>query len=152
MVQADSHPLPYLLFRLGPHHYGLSISHVIEVAAMVELVATPGTHPAFLGVANRHGGVLPVLDMRAIFGQTATVIDTTTLFIVVQHAGTQAGLVVDEIQQIVYLEPEQLRQSEKDVKYIQGVITRQGSIIQLVALPPLIAEFVPHHMLESSLS
>jgi purine-binding chemotaxis protein CheW len=152
MAQDEIQPIPYLIFTLGPYQYGLPISHVIEVAAMVELVETSGSSPVFLGVANRHGSVLPMLDLHMVFGQARTPIDTTTLFVVAQNGGNQVGLIVGEIQQIVYLEPGKLRQSDNDAKYVQGIITRQERIVQLVALPSLIAEFVPQHMLESSLS
>lgn len=147
MTTAEASALPYLIFRLGGYHYGLSIDYVVEVAAMVEVVPLAGGTPALMGVANRHGSILPMLDMRVIFGQSAAQIDTTTLFVVVQHNTIMAGLVVDEIQQIVYLSARP--HAHDSVQYIEGVLTQQEQIVQLVALPQVLKAHIPHQVLEN---
>jgi chemotaxis signal transduction protein len=83
--------LPFLLFQMGPQYYALAIDGVVEVAAMVELVQTPGINAEFIGIANRHGAVLPMLDLPVIFRLPPTKIDMSTLFIVVQAADRRAG-------------------------------------------------------------
>jgi chemotaxis signal transduction protein len=150
MAEADTQPVPYLIFRLGSQQYALVVDHVIEVAAMVELVNLPHAQPAILGVANRHGHVLPMLDLRQVFDQRAARIDIATLFIVAQHNDRQMGLVVDEVQQIGYFDAAVVAQATSAEKYVQGIVTHDGNIIQLIALPQLIAAFLPQEMLESN--
>ena len=149
MADADSLPVPYLIFRLGSQQYALVVDQVIEVAAMVELVSMPHAPAAVLGVANRHGQVLPMLDLRHVFDQPAVKIDIATLFIVAQYGDRQIGLVVDEVQRIEYFEVSMVARSASPENYIQGMVTYQGNIVQLIALPSLIAGFLPHDMLES---
>src|SRR5512145_2335708 len=109
-----------LTFSLGPQIYGLPIEDVVEVAAMVELVEMPDAPPALLGMMNRRGNILPMLDLRQVFNQAATPVSTTTLFIVVAHGLRMAGLVVEEIRQVEYVNLSQ--QTPTSGKYIRGII------------------------------
>jgi purine-binding chemotaxis protein CheW len=142
-------PLPYLIFRLGTQQYALPIDQVVEVAAMVELVQTPEVNAEFLGLANRHGRVVPILDLRPIFGHTASAIDMTTLFIVAQLGSQMVGLVVDEVRQIVYVTPEQVAPASRRETYIQGVLTLAMRLIQVIALEAVLAAFLPLDIPES---
>ena len=150
MPEADSQLIPYLIFRLGSQQYALVVDQVIEVAAMVELVTMPHTPPAVLGIANRHGQVLPILDLRHVFDQPVAKIDIATLFIVAQYDDRQIGLVVDEVQQIEYFDASLVARSASAQTHIQGIATHEGNLVQLIALPSLIAAFLPHGMLESN--
>ena len=150
MAEAGTQPIPHLIFRLGLQQYALVVAQVIEVAAMVELVDMPHTPSAILGVANRHGHVLTMLDLRHVFDQPTAKIDIATLFIVAQHHDRQVGLVVDEVQQIEYFDASLVAQPTSAEKYIHGIVTHGGNIVQLIALPSLIVAFLPHDMLEST--
>ena len=151
MLRDDTLTAAYLIFVLGQQRYALPVSSVIEVAAMVELVKTTNQRPEVLGVANRHGEVLPMLDLRLVFGHEAAPIDTTTLFIVARHGETQVGLVVDEIRQIEYFAMNPTGRTRPGERFIDDLVTHDESVIQIVALPVLIAEFVSQNVLESSL-
>lgn len=102
MSDTSAQHLPVLSFRLGEQRYALMIEDVVEVAAMVALAPVPDAPPHLLGVANRHGEVLPMLDLRLMFGLVPQPIEAATLFIVVQYEGQITGLVVDEINQVEY--------------------------------------------------
>jgi chemotaxis signal transduction protein len=139
-------PVAHLIFRLGPQHYALSIEQVVEVAAMVELVKTPDVDEVFLGIANRHGEALPMLDLRPVFRQSAPIIDTSTLFIVAHLSGQYVGLVVDEVLRIDYFDTHQLPRHLIRDRFVQGVITRGEQLIQLITLPSLLATYLPQDL------
>jgi purine-binding chemotaxis protein CheW len=67
--EADRQPV--LTFTLGDGIYALPIEEVIEVAAMVELIPLADAPPEILGMVNRHGEIMPVLDLRQVFKQPA---------------------------------------------------------------------------------
>ncbi|MGQ9889073.1 MAG: chemotaxis protein CheW [Aggregatilineales bacterium] len=144
--------LPFLTFRLGQQSYALPIAQVIEVAAMVELVTVANAPAALLGVANRHGSVLPVLDLRLVFGQPAPPVTDSTLFVVAAAGARQAGLVVDEVYQVAYFDAQQLAASPVSEKYVEGILTHRDQLIQIVALPALLASFLPEGAAEHGCS
>jgi len=94
-----------LTLSLGTQAYALPISDVVEVAAMVTLTDIADPRPALLGMANRHGDVLPILDLRRMMNQPTPPITSATLFIVVHHEGNHFGLVTTAVHQVVYLSP-----------------------------------------------
>ncbi len=135
--------LPFLTFRLGEQSYALPIEQVVEVAAMVELTTIAGAPPALLGAANRRGSVLPVLDLRPVFSQPAAPVDDSTLFVVAALGGRQAGLVVDEVYQVAYFDPQQVAASPLSEQHIDGILTHRDQLVQIIALPALLASFLP---------
>ncbi len=143
---AEDDPVAHLIFRLGQQHYALGIEQVVEVAAMVEVVQTPDVDEVFVGIANRHGEALPMLDLRPVFRQSAPLIDTSTLFIVARLSGQFVGLVVDEVLRIDYFDTHQLPRHLIRDRFVQGVITRGEQLIQLVALPSLLATYLPQDL------
>lgn len=60
--------LPVLTFRLGTELYGLPLAALSEVTHHLRCAAVPGWAPELLGVANRRGALLPILDLRRLLG------------------------------------------------------------------------------------
>ncbi|NWG16319.1 MAG: chemotaxis protein CheW [Chloroflexi bacterium] len=129
-----------LTFRLDAQLYGLPVDEVVEVAAMVECLRVPGAPDAVLGIANRHGKMLPMLDLRRIFNHEAAPVTSSTFFIVAACAGRLAGLVVDEVQQVEYVYfSENVPAAGKTIR---GIITHKEQLIQVLALPGIWEAFL----------
>lgn len=144
MMAASPERKAFLTFSLGTQRYALSIDEVVEVAAMVEVTKVTGMPPQVLGVINRHGDVVPLLDLRPMFRQSAARINTSTLFIVGVHDERYAALVVDEVHQVEYLSLEQATPAKMKLKtdetYIQAIIPHGGQLVQIISLPLLLAK------------
>jgi purine-binding chemotaxis protein CheW len=136
--------VPALVFRLADQQYALLIEDVIEVAAMVAMARVPDAPTGLLGVANRHGDVLPLLDLRLIFGLETLPVTSATLFIVVRAGGQVAGLVVDEVLQVKYLAYDPAHLARGAGKYIQTIVSEADALIQILALAPLLAAHLTH--------
>lgn len=134
--------LPILMFSLGQKLYGLLIEDVVEVAAMVELMPLPDAPPELLGIANRHGRMLPVLDLRRVFKQTAGPVTSAHLFVVAQGGNQQIGLLVDEVHQVEYIDALQLGDSPAAGRFIHGMIGFRSQLVPIIALPPLLGAFL----------
>jgi purine-binding chemotaxis protein CheW len=144
----DTPVVPVLQFSIGDGLYALPISDIIEVAAMVELANVPDAAPEILGVANRHGTILPMLDLRRVFKQETLPVTPSTLFIVVQNGARRAGLVVDDVQQVEYIDSAQFAQSSVPGRYIRGIISYKSQLIQVISLVPLWETFLADQIAE----
>lgn len=133
---------PILLLSIADQYYALLISDVVEVAAMVELIKLPEAAPEFLGVADRHGTVLPVLDLRRIFAQVDAPVTASTLFVVVAHEGQLAGMVVDDVHQVEYIDGQHLQFTSTFGKHIHGIISNRERLILVIALDTLFATYL----------
>lgn len=139
--------LALLTFRLDDQQYGLPISDVVEVAAMVEIMRIAGQPPEILGMVNRRGTPLTLVDLRKVFGRGGETIDISTLFIVAAPADQptqQLGLVVDEVQQVEYTGNIITAMPSPDgAQFIRGIVNHRSRLIQIVAVAPLVRAYVP---------
>ena len=130
---------PFLIFTIGEQRYALRIEDVVEVSSMVELMNMPTAQPEIIGVANRHGTPLPMLDLRQVFGHDHTEITASTLFVVAQSNDEQMiGLVVDMIHQVEYIENAQLNRTSGAGKFIHGIINSNNILTQVVDIEMLL--------------
>jgi chemotaxis signal transduction protein len=136
-LHPDSTGLPILTFNVGGDEYGLPIEDVLEVAAMVELRPLHDAPPEILGIADRHGSILPLLDLGRLIYETSSVVTSGTLFIVAGHEGRYIGLVVDDVYQVEYIHSTQLSEASITGKYIRGIINHKSRVIQIISLMAL---------------
>ncbi len=130
-----------LTFQLGDHVYALALDHVVEVNAMVELVTISDSPPEMLGMANRHGELIPIIDLRPIFGLSPLPIGLNTLFIVVQYGATLFGLVVDDVHRVEYFPIKHIQRTDGWGTYIEAMMSYQGGTMQFIALPAILARY-----------
>lgn len=141
---------PVITFRAADQWYALQIDDVVEVAGMVELVHTANVASEVIGVADRHGTILPILDFRRVLGQAEVSIDINTLFIVVRHEDQLAGIIVDEVHQVEYLDFNLINRGTSTFgKYIRGIISHRERVVQIVALAPLFDAYLSNTVIES---
>lgn len=140
----ESIPLPLLTFLLGNSYFALLIEDVVEVTAMVEYMVLPGAPPGILGLINRHGYAVPLLDLRQVFGLPALSLTSESLFIVAQGGGAQIALLIDAVQQVEVANALQLSDLPTSGKYIRGIINYKGRLIPLVDIQPLLTDFLTH--------
>ena len=85
-----------VVVRLGDETFGLPLHRVREFAADLSVTPVPGGPPDLLGLVNRRGEVVPLLDLRASIGvKREGVAGTQIAFIEWENA--LWGLALDEI-------------------------------------------------------
>lgn len=106
-IEAD---LARFVHRRGFHAGGLnllvSLDAASEVVEMPPLFRLPGAPAGVKGLANRHGRVVPVLDISVFFGLTHHLAEKVWL-LVCGRGDTAAGLIVESL-------PERKRFSHDD--------------------------------------
>ncbi len=90
---------PYIRFRLGvQEHYGIPYTHVEEIMDAGSICPVPGAPGFVLGVRNRRGEMLTVLDLKEFFRPARDEeYAEDALIIVVKAQGMQAGILVNEV-------------------------------------------------------
>lgn len=142
-LSSPNNRLPFLTFNLASQFYALLVEDVVEVAAMVERMPVPDSPPEVLGIINRHGTPLLLVDLRMIFKHSAGPINSATMFVVAGRAGEQQlGLVVDEVHQVEYVDKPQFQELSTSGKYIRGIISYRSQLIPVVSLAALLDAFL----------
>jgi purine-binding chemotaxis protein CheW len=125
----DTQKDKYLTFHLAGEDYGIEIRYVIEIIRILKITEVPDMPNFIRGVINLRGKVIPVMDIRARFGLEDREYDDRTCIVVVNIDGTEVGLVVDEVSEVIDIPETSIEPAPKtcnasennDNNYIQGL-------------------------------
>jgi len=133
----------YLCVDLGAEQYALPLLSVREIQAYTAPTPLPRMPAHVRGVANLHGDIVPVLDLRLRVGMPEQAYGrlTVTVFVAV---GTQvAGLIVDSASRGLELDPAQVRPPPTiadgvDVSFISGIARPAERVIVVLDIETLL--------------
>lgn len=92
--------MQYLRCRVGREWYGIAVEQVIEVLQLVALNEIPGARPHVLGLLTLRDVVMPVMDLRILFGAEDIQLDLDTPIIALNTADGPVGVVVDDVDDV----------------------------------------------------
>ncbi len=115
----------YLTFRLADEEYGLGILKVREINKIMDITAVPRMPAYVKGVINLRGKVIPVVDLRLRFG-LAEAKHTDETCIIVVDVGTETGVIVDTVQEVLDISDQQIEPppavgSDVNTEFILGM-------------------------------
>lgn len=93
----------HLTFTIDRMIYGVPLEHVIEILSIQAITHVPGVPHYIKGIINLRGNIVPVIDMRLKFKLAAQEYSERTCIIVVDVQDTQAGLIVDQVNEVLIL-------------------------------------------------
>ena len=96
-----------VVFSLGTEEYALPISYVHEIIRWTEPRAVASEDPSVCGVISLRGKILPVFDLATRLGLTSARSDRAKI-VIVERDGSMAGVVVDDVEEVLTLEDGQL--------------------------------------------
>lgn len=135
----------YLTFHLGEEDYGIEIRYVTEIVGIQKITEVPDMPEFVMGVINLRGQVIPVIDVRLRFNMPLRNYDERTCVIVVNIDDSVVGLIVDTVQEVREIRPEnvspvpKLGRSEK-ARYILGMGKVGDEVIILLDVGKLLRE------------
>jgi len=96
-------PQQIVVFSLGEEEYGLPITQVQEIIRYTEPRAVASHVNWIRGVISLRGQIIPVIDLTARLGLGPGVSEPGKI-IIVETETTNAGVVVDEVQEVLTLQ------------------------------------------------
>ena len=127
----------YLSFFVKNEQYGIEISHINEIIAMMKVTHVPRT-PVFVeGVINLRGSIIPIVDIRSKFGIEKKEHDMNTAIIINEVSGVNIGFVVDRVEDVLTLDDRELSEPPKfgshiDTSFIQHVAEVDKNVILIL--------------------
>ncbi|MBZ0255624.1 chemotaxis protein CheW [bacterium] len=105
-TQQDLQMNQYVSFVLQGEEYGVPILSVQEIIRHETLTRVPQSPEFVDGVLNLRGQVIPVINLRRKFGLPESEVDKATRIIVVELCDRVMGIVVDEVSEVLQVNPE----------------------------------------------
>jgi purine-binding chemotaxis protein CheW len=135
----------WVTFMLDNEKYGINVMQVREVLRNIEIAPVPGAPSYVLGIINLRGNVVTVIDTRARFGLPTVEINEDSRIIIVETMGQTVGLLVDSIAEVADIPKSQIELTpnvgnDDSSKYIQGVHSREGQLLILVAVEKVLSD------------
>jgi len=128
-----------LVFALGQERYAFPSSQVSEVRQLDQITALPSAPGFVAGLVNVRGRIVPVLDLRPLFGVASTPEPPRATVLLSVIEGDVAVLATDE-PSLAWLRASELRgipveaPGGLDPKYVQGVTPDLVIVLDAVRL------------------
>jgi len=99
----------YLTFMLGGEVFAIGILAIKEIIEYGQLTEVPRMPASIRGVINLRGAVVPVIDLSARFGKTATTVGRRTCIVIIEvrsdldaeEATQVVGVMVDAVNEVL---------------------------------------------------
>ncbi len=135
----------YLTFFLAGEEYGLEILKVHEIIGMMPVTRVPCRPEYVRGVINLRGRVIPIVDLRRKFDMPFSDTARETCIIVVQVQGSQIGIVVDTVSEVVSIPEDDIEDppafgSDVDNEFLLGLAKTSGRVRLLLDIDHVLTQ------------
>jgi len=138
----EDHAPSLVAVRLGGEMFGLDLTWVREFAARPVATPVPGGPRDLIGLVNRRGEVVPLLDVRAALGVSAEG-EAGNEVTFIECEGACLGLALDAVVGVLAPDETQLRPppvASRARGPIRGAVFFGGETLAIVDLPNLLQE------------
>ncbi len=87
--------MEYVIFKLADSYYGIEICELSSIERSLDITRVPLLPSYMLGVFNLRGEIVPVVDLRQLFGFESAKLSGENRILVVKREKTKLGLLVD---------------------------------------------------------
>lgn len=128
---------------LGQERLGIDLDIIREFSEISGLVPVPCCPSHILGNMNLRGNVITIVDIREPLGIAADAKAASKKAIVAEIAGLIIGVAIDDLFEVVYVGPAEIRPADFVVEYgerhIKGTIPYNGSTIAYIDLRKILS-------------
>jgi purine-binding chemotaxis protein CheW len=120
------------MVRLGELRLGLPLEDVVEVLPAMAHSPLPTAPPVILGVVNRRGEALPLLDLRTRLGGTPRAPHPDDHVVVCRVADRLVGVWLDHVDELAEITADELVDVDEvgDAEHVQGVaLLSDGTVL-----------------------
>lgn len=133
----------FVAFRLGDQGYAFRIERIQEIVILDRITKTPQVPDFVEGVANLRGAIIPIINLRRLFGMTPKPVDSETRTIVVNVGSRTMGCTVDTVSQVVRIASDAIHSAPDTVtgngaNYIAGFARVDEQLIVILEIDELL--------------
>jgi purine-binding chemotaxis protein CheW len=133
----------YLIFSLGGELFGVATLRVREIIEYGNITSVPMMPGYMRGVINLRGSVVPVIDLHARFGRSATEVSRRTCIVILEVQSEEdthvLGIIVDAVSAVrqidaSHIEPSPSFGTRMRADFIDGMAKVNNSFVILLNL------------------
>jgi purine-binding chemotaxis protein CheW len=131
-------------FRLAGEYYGVPIMQVREIILPGTITRIPRSPVHVRGVINLRKKVIPVIDLRVVFGLEEIEIRETTRILILEIADHLVGVLVDAVSEVLRLPHEAIGPpppfAGRSAKFLTGLAEVAGKLLMVIDMGSIISE------------
>jgi len=130
-------------FQIDAQEYAFPIEQIREIVVLDKVTRTPQVPDYCEGVSNLRGAIIPIINVRKLFGLDPRPADGETRIIVVQVGDKTMGCTVDTVSQVIRIPEESIQPAPETVTaggadYISGFARLDGRVVILLNINELL--------------
>ena len=130
-------------FRVADQEYAFRIEQIQEIVILDKVTSIHQVHEYVEGVSNLRGTIIPIIQIRKLFGIESKSVDDETRTIVVNVGDRTMGCTVDSVSQVMRIPMESIQAAPDIVTpdstaYITGFAKLQGRLVILLDINELL--------------
>jgi purine-binding chemotaxis protein CheW len=134
-----------ILFKIDNLLCGVNNSQIQEIYNKFDFTDVPRSSPHIKGILNLRGIIIPVIDLRVLFGFESIEINNDMNIIITKYNDEIVGILVDSVSDIIPVKPELLAKTPAnlnivDKNYFSGVYNSQDNLIAILNLENILSK------------
>ena len=135
--------LQLVSFQLDKELYGIEITKVREIILIAEITRIPQTPAYVKGLINLRSTVIPVIDLRSLFGLQEGEMTDESRIMVLQASGKTIGIVVDAVSEVLRVKRDEIAPPPPTVaglgrEYLTGIIKLDKQLLILLDIDQIL--------------
>lgn len=130
-------------FQIAGQEYAFRIEQIQEIVILDQVTKTPQVPDYVEGVSNLRGAIIPIINLRNLFGLEPRPADSETRTIVVNVGERTVGCSVDMVSQVMRIPADSIQPAPETVtadgaKYITGFAKLDERLMILLDIDELL--------------
>jgi purine-binding chemotaxis protein CheW len=134
----------YLTFSIGDVMFGIEMHYITEIIGMQKITELPDMPGYMKGVINLRGKIIPVLDVRLLFGKEERQYDDRTCVIVIDIAGIPIGLIVDRVSEVITISTSDVSEVPKansqNNRFVKNIGKTENGVVLILDCEKLLSD------------
>ena len=147
MEQSSESHNQFVTFRSGDQEFGADIMAIREIRGWTPTTPLPHSPNYVRGVINLRGIVLPIVDLKARLGYSATETSAKNVIVVVHCGSRTIGLLVDAVSDILTTTASEIQPApdiarDETCQFINGIAVLGDRMVTILDMDVLTASLV----------
>jgi purine-binding chemotaxis protein CheW len=135
--------LQFVGFQIADQQYAFRIDQIREIVILDQVTQTPQVADYVEGVSNLRGAIIPIINLRKLFGLEPKPADAETRTIVVNVGERMMGCTVDTVSQVMRIPEQSIQPAPETITadgadYISGFAKRDDRLVILLDIDLLL--------------